>query len=312
MAELIKSGSAGLLSVILYCSTTWLGPVALAQSSQQLKSDKTNLATVDQVLSRKHVCSPTLQLRSQAMSAAQQTQACTMLGQLEQKFHAVFATQGKPVAHDHNTNLRANIYASKDDYLKYAGLHFNMPTDNGGMYLEGLPDQPGNQAEFVANQKTDGSVHNLGHEYIHYLDGRYNLYGDFCANLHDSHAPPENCAKPAPGRPYLVWWTEGVAEYIAHGEQNPRALGAAKQASYKLSQLFDTGYESENGTERIYSWGYLAVRYMMERQRSKVDTMLGFTRVGDYPRYQALVRSWGTSMDEDFRLWLTQLAAPAP
>lgn len=273
---------------------------------------KVELPAVTQVLTRQHVCSASLQLRSQAMSTQQEREACQMLGELEKKFHATFNTLGKPVNHDNNTNLRANIYASKADYLKYAGHHFNMPTDNGGMYLEGLPDQAGNQAEFVANQKNDGSVHNLGHEYIHYLDGRFNLYGDFCANLHDSHAAPENCAKPAPGRPYLVWWTEGVAEYIAHGSNNPRALTQAKKPGYNLSQLFETGYESENGTERIYQWGYLAVRYMMEQQRSKVDAMLAFTRAGDYPRYQALVRSWGSSMDADFQGWLAKLAPATP
>ena len=265
---------------------------------------------IQKVLSRTHACGPTLVLRSQALTPEQEQTTCKMLGEIEQKFHATFSRAGKPVKHDLNTALRANIYQSRDDFVKYAGAHFDMPTDNGGMYLEGLPEQPGNQAEFVANQKKDGSIHNLGHEYVHYLDGRFNLYGDFCANLHDSHAAPENCAKPAPMAPYLVWWTEGVAEYIAKGTSNLPASELAGAKTYALSQLFNTAYESNNGTARVYSWGYLAVRFMMEKHRDKIEQMLNFTRNGDFPRYQSLIRSWGDSMDAEFANWLTSVATP--
>ena len=266
------------------------------------------LDAVEQVLPHIKTCSPTLVLRSQALSPQQEQDACQLLGGIETRFHQVFNTRDKPVKDDLNTSLRANIYQSKEDFIKYATRHFNMPTNNGGMYLEGLPREPGNQAEFVANQKKDGSIHNLGHEYVHYLDGRFNLYGDFCANLHDSHAPPENCPQPAPLAPYLVWWSEGVAEYLYKGEANPEALKLAPAKTYALSQLFDTAYESNNGTERIYGWGYLAARFMLEKQRAKIEQMLTLTRVGDYPRYQALVRSWGTSMDAEFAAWLGTLA----
>ncbi|AZP14421.1 collagenase [Undibacterium parvum] len=263
---------------------------------------------IQKVLSRSYACGPTLVLRSQALTPEQEQTTCKMLGEIEQKFHTTFSSAGKPVKHDSNVALRANIYQSRDDFVKYAGTHFDMPTDNGGMYLEGLPEQPGNQAEFVANQKKDGSIHNLGHEYVHYLDGRFNLYGDFCTNLHDSHSAPENCAKPAPMAPYLVWWTEGVAEYIAKGTSNLPASELAGAKTYALSQLFETGYESNNGTARVYSWGYLAVRFMMEKHRDKIEQMLNFTRNGDFPRYQSLIRSWGDSMDVEFASWLMGIA----
>ena len=278
---------------------------ACSSQPQQVTSERDQ--KIQLVLSHLHQCSPSLSLRSQALTPENERKTCDMLGVVEKQFHDIFATEGKPVRDDHNTSLRANIYQSKEDFQKYATQHFDMPTDNGGMYLEGLPERPGNQAEFVANQKKDGTIHNLGHEFVHYLDGRFNLYGDFCANLHDSHAPPENCAKPAPLTPYLVWWTEGIAEYVSKGKDNPVAIKAAAEKTYVLSQLFDTGYESNNGVARIYSWGYLAVRFMMEKQRPDIERMLVLTRAGDYPRYQALVRSWGTSMDKEFALWLEGL-----
>ncbi len=290
-----------------------LGGLALSTAPLSLPADAATATSagapaVSEVLQQQHRCSDTLQLRHANLQPAQLTQICIDLAALEQRFHQLLQTGHKPVAHDGNSTLRANIYASKADYQRYAGVHFSMPTDNGGMYLEGMPDRPGNQAEFVAYQRDNGEVWNLRHEFIHYLDGRFNLYGDFCANLHDSHAAPEHCPKPAPLTPYLVWWTEGLAEYIAHGTDNPQALALAANPAFELSALFNTGYEQNGGSERVYRWGYLASRYLIEQHPAKTAQLLQFWRAGDYPRYQALVKSWGTSLDAGFKQWLAQIS----
>ncbi|MDZ7870344.1 MAG: collagenase [Rheinheimera sp.] len=293
--------------------TVLTGGLALCTAPLSLPADANAAAlagepVVSEVLHQQHHCSSSLILRHARLQSAQLTQICTDLAALEQRFHQLLQTGHKPVAHDGNTSLRANIFASKADYQRFAGPHFSMPTDNGGMYLEGIPDRPGNQAEFVAYQRENGEVWNLQHEFIHYLDGRFNLYGDFCANLHDSHAAPENCPKPAPQTPYLVWWTEGLAEYIAHGADNPAALALAATPQFTLSALFNTGYEQNGGSERVYRWGYLASRYLIEQHPAKTSQLLQFWRAGDYPRYQALVKSWGTSLDAGFKQWLASVA----
>lgn len=91
--------------------------------------------------------------------------------------------------------------------------------------------------------------------------------------------------------------------YLPIGEHNPEAMLAAAKKNYRLSGLFDTGYEGNNGVERTYAWGYLAVRFMLEKQRPKIEQMLRFTRAGDYPHYQALAKSWGTQLDAEFAAW---------
>ncbi len=286
-------------------------PALQAMPAEASTASVPSLAAVTEVLSQQHRCSATLLLRHAKLTKMQTSQICTELAAVEQRFHQLLNTGQKPVADDGNSALRANIYGSRADFERFAGAHFKMPTDNGGMYLEGLPDESGNQAEFVAYQRDSGEVWNLRHEYVHYLDGRFNLYGDFCANLHDSHAAPENCPQPAPLTPYLVWWTEGLAEYIAFGADNPAALALARQTAgkqvYPLSELFNTGYVSQGGTERVYRWGYLATRYLLEQQPAKASSMLQFLRRGDYPRYQALVKGWGSSLDADFQRWLATL-----
>lgn len=265
------------------------------------------LAKVDEVLAQVFDCNATITIRSQALTQQALDNACKELIIREDKFHQLFSTRGKPVADDYNHSLRANFYHSRDEYVKYATGHFNMPTDNGGMYLEGFPQRRDNHAEFVAYEK-NGALWNLEHEYVHYLDSRFNRYGDFCNGLHDDHSGPEFCAEPNLDYPHGVWWSEGIAEYIAKGENYPKAQQLAASKQYPLSELFNTSYNSNSGSERVYQWGYLAVRFMMEHHRDKVEQTLAFTRKGDWQGYQVLLRSWSTSLDQQWFNWLEHVA----
>ncbi|SEA89565.1 collagenase [Alkalimonas amylolytica] len=213
------------------------------------------------VLSGHHTCSDSLKIRYQEpISAANLGQICQDLALKELEFHQEFGTSpDTPVANDYNTDLEVVIFSSSGDYQNYAGTFFNINTNNGGMYLEGTPSDPGNQARFIAFQATwllpDFVVWNLEHEYIHYLDGRFNLWGGFSDT-------PSNA----------VWWSEGLAEYLSQPVNYPNALSVAASKQYQLSELFQTTYS--HGTPRIYHWGYLANRYMMEQQRDEVDNLL--------------------------------------
>lgn len=262
-------------------------------------------APADSVLVNYYQCNDAWAIRHQSLSDEQVANACSIMATNEATFHALFSTKNSPVAHDKNTFMTANIYASADEYKAHAGKDFGISTDNGGMYLEGYPEWDENAANFIAYQR-NGEIWNLRHEMVHYLDGRFNIYGDFCTGLHDNHEGPEFCPEPSPLLPHLTWWTEGVGEYVAQGANNPGALALAQKETVPLSDIFNN--TTNSGVDRIYRWGYLAVRYMMENQRDKVEQMLMFTRSGDFPRYQALVKGWGTSMDADFSEWLKTLS----
>ena len=265
-----------------------------------------NEKQINEVLANEHHCNDSLILRHQAMTEQNIKDSCKLLLDTQTRFQHMFNRQGKPVLNDNNAVLRANIYADRKAYVNYVTDHFDVPSNNGGMYLEGLPYLENNQAEYVAYLE-HGEVRNLNHEFTHYLDGRFNTYGDYCAAPHDSDGGPEYCPTPFPELPYLIWWSEGLAEYIANMEDNPKALTLASKKSYQLSELFNNSIATWN-TDRVYRWGYLAVRYMMENQRDKVDEMLFHVRRGDYPRYQKIVKDWGSSMDSDFHTWLDTIA----
>jgi len=245
------------------------------------------------ILPLRKTCSPSLTLRAQSMTAAEQTSTCTSVVNQESYFHDKLQTNRQPVANDFNSSLELVVFDSPSDYEDYGGALFGMDTNNGGMYLEGDPAAAGNQARFVAYEadwlRPSFQVWNLNHEYTHYLDGRFDMYGDFSANM----TTP------------TVWWSEGLAEHVAYCYLNQRydaALSMAGSYTYTLNQLFDTDYGNQ---DRVYRWGYLAVSFMMERHRADVSTLLGFYRKGDWTGARSFLKSTiGSRYDAEFRSWL--------
>ena len=251
------------------------------------------------VLPITHTCSPTLKIRAQSMTSAQLATTCTIVAGQETYFHNQLATSNTPVANDNNAALEMVVFNSSTDYGTYAGAIFGIDTNNGGMYLEGNPATVGNQARFIAYEAEwvlpSFEIWNLTHEYVHYLDGRFNLYGDFGASI----------AKKT------VWWIEGLAEYMSYSYRNLAYAAAQQEAAkgtYPISTIFQNDYNS--GQTRVYNWGYLAVRYMFEKRRPQVTTILGNVRPGNYNGYQSFMNGIGTQYDADFKAWLPCVANP--
>lgn len=250
------------------------------------------------VLPVTHVCSPSITIRAQEINAEQLDASCSSLLGQDAYFHAVAKDPG-PVPNDVNTRIEVVVFDSSDDYQSYAGTLFDIDTNNGGMYLEGDPSQAGNQARFIAYEaewlRPEFAIWNLNHEYTHYLDGRFNMHGDF----------GENMLTPT------IWWVEGFGEYISYhyrGEAYTAAQQLAGTGAHTLSELFDTTYD--HGTDRIYRWGYLAVTFMLNKHPQELQTVLGYYRSGDWDAARAYLKnSIGTSYDAEFAGFLTECAA---
>jgi len=251
------------------------------------------------ILPQRHACDPVLTIRSQEMTVAQMQSTCALLRKNEAYFHRMLQTHRQPLLNDFNHNLEIVVFNDYNSYSKYAPLIFGVRTDNGGMYIEGDPARPGNQARFIAHEaswlRPRFQVWNLEHEYVHYLDGRFNLYGDF----HLSTQYP------------IVWWTEGLAEYLSLRNRNQPALDAARSGNYQLSSIFSNNYRMHGDIERIYRWGYLATRFMFEKHHADVDLMLSRFRAGNYAGYQRFIEQLGNRYDAEFASWARQAADPA-
>ena len=245
-----------------------------------------------QVLAQQHACSGSMKFRAQAMSGTEFADSCNAVTTQESFFHQFLRTNQQPVAADLNSNLEMVVFNSSADYGQYAGLFFGIDTNNGGMYLEGNPASASNQARFIAYEaewlRPEFQIWNLTHEMVHYLDGRFNLKGDFADARVSTHK--------------TVWWIEGLAEYVSKKNRNDTAITMARTKQFKLSEILANNYNS--GQDRVYRWGYLAVRFMFETQPATVTSLLTHFRQGDYDAYLAAINTIGTSLDSQWSTWL--------
>ncbi|MFJ5546177.1 collagenase [Streptomyces sp. NPDC093225] len=256
------------------------------------------------VLPIQHTCTPDLRIRAQDMSPGQLDGTCTSLVNQDAYFHRIIGDKGA-IPGDVNTDLEVVVFDDYTQYALYAWAVYDIDVDNGGMYEEGNPAAPGNQARFIAHEadwlRPAFQIWNLNHEYTHYLDGRYDMAGDFEAGL----TTP------------TIWWVEGIAENISFGYRNERnadAIAEARRNTYRLSDLFDTVYDQDGdpsvNSNRVYRWGFLAVRYMLQAHPADVQTVLGKYRTGDWNGARAFLKQTiGTGYDAGFASWLATTCA---
>lgn len=245
------------------------------------------------VLSKNYVCpDSSVHLRTQELNQDQANQSCNLLANEKPYFMSMVGSSGKPVSNDNNTSLEVVVFSSNADYDKYSPILFGNSTDNGGIYLEGDPSAAGNQARFIAFEATwlrpTFQVWNLGHEYIHYLDGRFDMAGDFST---ENQVP-------------VVWWLEGLAEYMSLKNNDQTAITAANTGQYALSTIFQNTYSMNDYVNRAYYWGYMAVRFVYERHPEILADILPKFRSGDYAGFNTYMLNIGTRYDAEFANWV--------
>jgi microbial collagenase len=240
----------------------------------------------------------TFKVRAQQISDAEATEVCRRLKDQESYFHNLVKDNWKPVNPDTNALIEVVIFDNVDEYKFYAAKLFGISTDNGGMYIEGDPSVPGNVARYFCYERPKNGqfdVWNLEHEFTHYLDGRYDMKGDFTASSSSGHT---------------IWWLEGFAEYAANKNQYPSMSQDCAAKTYNLSTIINNTYSS--GSNRVYHYGYLAARFMFERHRNDVDSILNYFRNGQYSQYESFITGIGSRYDQEFNQWCVCIAANKP
>jgi microbial collagenase len=256
------------------------------------------------ILSKKYWChGGVIRMRTQSLTTDQARTACALMLRETPYFYAMLAIGDVPVADDRNTTLDVVVFANRDEYHHYSPVLFGNDVDNGGVYLEGDPSSPTNQARFIAFVATwlqpQFEVWNLKHEFVHYLDGRYDMYGDFTT----ATAVPD------------VWWIEGLAEYISRGNDDAESIDAAKTGQYRLHQIFANTYAMDDYVNRAYRWGYMATRFMFERHPEHLAAIVPMFRVGQYRAYWSYMQKLGQTLDDEFAQWVptvTTSGTPQP
>jgi len=254
--------------------------------------DRCVIPSIDDALPINHKCSDSLFIRASQMTEKELNESCEKLTSQESYFHELLATQGQPTGDDQNTSLRVVIFDNYGEYNQYGSLTFNIHTNNGGMYIEGDPSKEGNQATFFSFEafweRPEFSVWNLNHEYIHYLDGRFVKYGPF------GHFPGK-----------LVWWSEGLAEYVSKGDDNSKAFELLKDTPQDewptLEEEFATTYN--DGLDRTYRWSYLTIRFLAEHDRENFQTLANHLKANDFESYERLLADLAGKHQEAYLKW---------
>jgi microbial collagenase len=287
-----NSNALKTLFSIPYVVSTYRGKSECEEDSLK---DRCIAPTIEEATPIKHVCSDSLFIRTQKMTKVQLEDSCNRLISQEAVFHEKLATNRVPVSNDFNDKLRVIVFNNAAEYNKYGQLVFDINTNNGGMYIEGTTQDPDNLATFYSYEhfwvRPKFQVWNLNHEYVHYLDGRFLKYDTF------NHFPSN-----------LVWWSEGLAEYISQGDDNPRAFKLLNETEQNkwltLQQVFDTKYR--DGVDQVYKWGYLAVRFMYEKHVEEYRQLAHFLKTDFFDGYKKLLDESGKQYQAEFNEWLSK------
>ncbi|MGS0695828.1 collagenase [Shewanella sp. 0m-4] len=259
-------------------------------------SDICRIPELKAALPIEHHCSDSLFILTQDLNEQELAESCNKLTSQESNFHGLLSTELKPTPNDFNSALRVVAFKNWSQYHLYGQLIFDIQTDNGGMYIEGTPSKPGNQATFFAFRQwwiePEFKVWNLNHEYVHYLDGHFVKYAGF------GHFPEK-----------MVWWSEGLAEYISKGDTNPSALRVIKRdrdEAPTLEEIFATEYK--DGQDRTYKWSYMAIRFLAEHHHADFVQLSQYLKTDYFEGYEQLMASL-TQHQDQFATWLdTQVA----
>ncbi|MCG9714005.1 collagenase [Shewanella insulae] len=254
------------------------------------------LPELSQVLPIRHQCSDSLYILAQDLTPDELSISCTKLTSQEADFHRLLKTQHQPTANDNNDALQVVAFKNWSQYNAYGQLLFDISTDNGGMYIEGTPSNPDNQASFFAYRQfwiaSEFAIWNLNHEYVHYLDGRFVKYGGF------GHFPRK-----------LVWWSEGLAEYVSKGNNNPSTLKVIKEKldeAPDLKTIFATEYK--DGLDRTYKWSYMAIRFLAEHHPEDLVRLSHYLKTDYFEGYEKLLDELAQQQSA-FSNWLTEQVA---
>ena len=251
-------------------------------------ADASMFATTE-LFSGNILCDEPVRIRAQNMSNEELEEACTVISQTKRIFDNVLSSDITPefqqaVENDLNEVTNIHIFESLSNHASWAEHLFDT-SNTSGIYFETSPTNWWHSSDiltFNALEWSDGRtvIRSLNHEYIHALDGRYNKEGGYKSNL--------------------GWWSEGLAEYLSTFYQLPftRVTTASSSDPYTLAEIFA-------GDANYYSWGQLAVAFLIESHPELVNQMLVHMRAGEWTEFDALLANIATDNQAEFETWST-------
>lgn len=250
--------------------------------------DASMFATTE-LFSANILCDEPVRIRAQAMTMEELEQACAVISQTKRVFDEVLSSDITPefqqsVELDLNEVTNIHIFESLSNHASWAE-HLFETSNTSGIYFETSPTDWWHSSDiltFNALEWSDGRtvIRSLNHEYIHALDGRYNKEGGYKSSM--------------------GWWSEGLAEYLSTFYQLPytRVTTASSDNPYTLAEIFA-------GDANYYTWGQLAVAFLIESHPELVNQMLVHMRAGEWTEFDALLATIASDNQSEFETWST-------
>ncbi len=232
----------------------------------------------------------TITMHAQDMEADKLATACQRMYEEGQAFQALFDTQCTPVPGDLKNHVDVYVFNDPDDCWQLQWPSFESEYTCSGIHFEHDPSDPDTSVQLVVTEFTPNEeapdrelpIVNFEHEYAHHLDARFNLHGPYLVDYDSAH-----------------WWIEGFAEYLS-AEVSPYIDVPRCESPFSLTETLLHSYSIPT----TYPQRHLAVRFLMEHHRNFIDTLLEYTRQGEYAAYTAHLAAEAPKLEDEWRAWL--------
>jgi len=280
--------STALFLGIVTCSCT-SESTAEIDYSQPSTSNEANDDTAYETstLTKQHVCNAEIQIYAEIQINFDDI--CQSLTEVESLFFERFGSV--PVVGDYNNNRDLYIYKDRQSYLA-AGFH----TGSYGKYIEQDPSDPDSHGEIYSYLLESGNIKNQSHEYIHYLDGRFNKDGDY-------HATD-----------MAAWWSEGTAEYIQHLHWQKPSTYIKESISYygsdfSLQTIFSLTKDDYKTDffNLVYDGGNVAICYFLQEEPAALNTLLSYSRSENWSAWASELDNLTSIYSEDFDVFVSDI-----
>ncbi|PJZ70508.1 collagenase [Leptospira perolatii] len=221
------------------------------------------------------------------------------LKQVESQFFRLVGVHA-PIPSDPTDSIAMYVYGTLKDYQVYHPFLFNLPTNNGGIYIE-------QDKAFYTYQRTPSeSIYTLEellrHEYVHYLVGRFLVQGMWSED-------------PIYTDQRMTWFDEGIAEFLAGGttkEIIPRKV-LVSQIETDESDRMDVSeiVRARYGDFKFYRYSGNFFHYLFTYRKDTLRNFLIALRDHNIPAFDSLVAqiSGDASLNASYQSYLDSLVS---
>lgn len=221
------------------------------------------------------------------------------LKQVESQFFRLIGIHA-PVSGDTTDSISMYVYRSRKDYETFHPFLFDLPTDNGGIYIER------DKALYTYQRTPVESIYTLEellrHEYSHYLVGRFIIPGLWSqTSAHDNER--------------LTWFEEGIAEFLAGSssrEIHPRKslISEIKRdgsSRMDVSKILTARY----GNFKFYRYSGNFFNYLYTYKKDTLRDLISTLRDSNIQTFDYLITqmSHDTGLNTSFQAYLDYLVS---